>query len=523
VKKLRRTGWGPVLVALLVGLAACGSDSASESNQSGSGEVDREATARIGWASLPSQLDPHSAVSEPIEFRTLNLIYDRLLTINADGSIGPMVATEWAYAEDGMALNLTLREDVQFHDGSPLDAAAVVANIERVRTLPNATGISLTNVVSAEATGPYAVRIGLKAPTTEVPAALASNAGMIINPSLLATGDPSATTDGSGPYVLDEFVPSVSMALKRADDVDEYWDADAAQVARFEFTEFSDPTATTNALRSGQIDFAEITSAERVEELQSQIDSGDFDVVYAGATFTTFYLDRTQAPLDDLEVRAAMNQAIDRETLTDTFFPGSEAAVQSFPEAEPWFNSEVGDPYPFDPEAARERLADAGYPDGIDLGVVMVSNALPDGVAPAVQAMLADAGMTVELQVVDAAQISTAQTERAAPMFIHFSGHRGTPSTNIARRVAPRLNPAGTTPEYDALFAAANDNRLPADEQEAGWQDVSGYLAEEAWFVPLVHQRYANVFDSAIVGVSEKSSYATTLGLYDLRYLAVTS
>jgi peptide/nickel transport system substrate-binding protein len=523
VKKLRTTGRGALLVALLVGLAACGGESASQSDQGASGEVDREATVRIGYSALPSQLDPHMSVSEPIEFRTLNLVYDRLLTIKADGSIGPMLATEWEYAEDGLGLTLTLRENVKFHDGTPLDAAAVVANIERVRSLSSATGITLANVASVEATGPYEVRLGLKAPTTEIPAVLASNAGMIINPNLLATGDPGATTDGSGPYVVDDFVPSVSLALNRADDVDEYWDPEAAQVARFEYTEFPDPTATTNALRSGQIDYAEINAEERVAELQDQIDDGDLGIINSGAIFTTIYLDRTMGPLGDREVRAAMNQAIDRETLIDTFFPGSEPAVQSFFEAEPWFNSEVGDPYPFDPEAARERLSDAGYPDNLDLGVMMVGNALPGGVAPAVQAMLADAGMTIEIQVVDAAQISTAQAERQAAMFLHFSGHRGAPSPNISRRVAPRLNAAGTTPEFDALFAAANDNRLPAAEQEAAWQEVSGYLAEEAWFVPLVHRVTPVVFDSAIVGISEESDYATTLGLYDLRYLAMTS
>lgn len=526
MKKLCTRGWGALLLALLVTVAACGGGSETGSGQgSGAGsQVDREATVRVGWAAMPAQLDPHRAVSEPVEFRVLNLIYDRLLTINGDGSIGPMLATKWQYAEDGLSLTLTLREDVQFRDGTPLDAAAVVTNLERVRSLGSNVSTRLTNVTSVAASGPYEVRIDLATPTTELTAALAMNAGMIINPGLLAAGDPGTTTDGSGPYVLEDFVPSVSMTLKRAEDVEEYWDPEAAQVARWEFTEIEDPRALTNALRSGQIDVVEIAASERVADVQSQIDQGDLTLTYARqGTVVLLYFNRVLAPLDDVEVRRAINQAIDRKALTDTFLPGSDPAVQMFRDNHPGFDPELGDPYPFDPETARERLANAGYPDGIDAGTAMITGALPSGLGEALQAMLADAGITIELQVVDSVQISGEQPKGALPMYVNYGSNPGSTSAALQRRAGPGLNPAGTTPEFDTLFAAANDNRLTEDEQNEGWRAVSRYLAEEAWFAPLVHMSFPWVYRSEITGISEESPYMSTLGPYDLRYVAMTT
>jgi peptide/nickel transport system substrate-binding protein len=526
VKRLRKRGWVALLLALLVTVTACGggSETGSEQAASAGGQVDPQAAVRVGWAAMPAQLDPHRAVSEPVEFRVLNLIYDRLLTINGDGSIGPMLAMEWQYSEDGSSLTLTLREDVRFRDGTPLDAAAVVINLERVRSLGSNVSARLADVTSVEASGPYEVRIGLAAPTTELTAALAMNAGMIINPSLLATGDPGATTDGSGPYVLEEFVPSVSMTLNRADDVKEYWDPQAAQVAHWEFTEIEDPRALTSALRSGQIDVAEIAASELVADVQSQIDQGDLTLTYAQqGTVVMAYFNRALAPLDDVEVRRAINQAIDRKALADAFLPGSDPAVQLFRDSHPAFDPELGDPYPFDPEAARGRLASAGYPGGVDLGPTMITGSLPSGLGEALQAMLADAGIRIELQVVDSVQISGEQPKGALPMYVNYGSNPGSTSAALQRRVGPGLNPAGTTPGFDTLYAAANDNRLTEDEQTDKWRAVSRYLAEEAWFAPMVHMSFPWVYRPEITGISEESPYMSTLGPYDLRYVAVTT
>src|SRR5262245_33559623 len=122
-------------LVLTAGVAACGSGSGPADSAASTGPADPAATVRVAWSTLPTQLDPAKATVEPVDFRILNLVYDRLLSISPTGDIEPMLATAWEYTPDGLGLDLTLREGVAFRDGTPLDAAAVVANLERVRTL----------------------------------------------------------------------------------------------------------------------------------------------------------------------------------------------------------------------------------------------------------------------------------------------------------------------------------------------------------------------------------------------------
>lgn len=203
-----RGALAPALMALLL-LAACGTNVAVDQPVDGprSGATDRNAVVRVGLATLPTQLDPHNSTVEAVDFRILNLVYDRLLTIESDGSIGPMLATAWEYGADGRSLTLTLRKGVSFRDGTPLDAAAVVANLERARTAGSAISSRLTNVAGVAEIAPNQVRIDLKAHTTEIPAALAQNAGLIMNPKLFESGNPAAVVDGSGPYLVEELQP----------------------------------------------------------------------------------------------------------------------------------------------------------------------------------------------------------------------------------------------------------------------------------------------------------------------------
>ncbi len=101
-------------------------------------DLDLEATIRITTAAPGVSLDPHRERQSGDRDYT-NLLYDRLTIITTDQSVAPMLAESWEFSDDGKALTLTLRDDATFQDGTPIDAAAVKANLERAQTLPDGT------------------------------------------------------------------------------------------------------------------------------------------------------------------------------------------------------------------------------------------------------------------------------------------------------------------------------------------------------------------------------------------------
>lgn len=213
------------LIALLLGLsliaAACGSSedadgvdtpspgdeatSSTEANEpDNAGDYDPDATLRVAYLFVPTTLDPH--MKRHIGDRPgLLPIWDTLLTLDDNRNVAPWLATEWDFDEAGTLLTFTLRDDVVPHDGSPADAYAAAASINRLLDLEDATPslkAQLADVTSVEAVDETTLEISLDSANEGVLYAFASTAGAVINPEYL---DGDLTTPpaeaSSGPYV----------------------------------------------------------------------------------------------------------------------------------------------------------------------------------------------------------------------------------------------------------------------------------------------------------------------------------
>lgn len=110
-------------------------------------------------------------------------------------------------------------------------------------------------VTEVAASAPYEVTLTLSSPTDLMPYQLAGMSGMIMHPDLIANADPNMEANGSGAYSVESWAPGEKLVLVR--DRDDYWDADAAQVARIEHTAIADFQAFTNAVAGGQIDIGQ--------------------------------------------------------------------------------------------------------------------------------------------------------------------------------------------------------------------------------------------------------------------------
>ena len=313
-------------------------------------------------------------------------VEETLLTL-APGTadqIVPGLATEYTISPDGLTYTFKIREGVKFHDGTPLDAAAVKANFDRWMTIPQAyvdlgytfyIDTVISNVVK-EVTTPDAntVVVTLNKPNSAFALQMTLTPFSISSPKALvdgnasapdfannkyATGGPPAMV-GTGPFMFKEWVPGDHVTLVKNPD---YWNAAAGgpYLDQITLRPITDTTATLNALQAGDIDVAvqmapfDVPTVAGDPKLVAIDRGGACNVGLLG-------MQNTLKPFDNLKVREAVAYAVNRPALVDAFF--GEAGVVPITWAPPGFKyaKDVAIPA-YDPEKAKALLAESGVTD----------------------------------------------------------------------------------------------------------------------------------------------------------------
>src|ERR1700680_553869 len=229
--------WNPLLAGLCLFLSAAGQAGAAQ-------------TFRIGLADDPDMLDPSMArtYTGRIVFAAL---CDKLLDISPELDIVPQLATEWKWVDGNQGLIMRLRQGVKFHDGEPLDAAAVKYSIERHLTLPGSTRRSeISAVTGVEAIDDHTVKLVLAAPSASLLAQLTDRAGMIVSPKAAqAAGENFAAHPVcAGPFRYVERVAQDRIVLERFAD---YWNKDSIKFDRISYLPIPDSTVRLANVESG--------------------------------------------------------------------------------------------------------------------------------------------------------------------------------------------------------------------------------------------------------------------------------
>ena len=211
-------------------------------------------TLRIGLAEDPDVLDPSMARTfvGRIVFASL---CDKLVDLDENLKIVPMLATSWEWSADGKALTMKLRPNVVFHDGEKLDAAAVKYSIERHKTIAgsNRKG-ELAPVASVDVIDPLTVRFNLTGPFAPLIAVLTDRAGMIVSPKAAqALGEKFNTRPVcAGPFRFVERVAQDRIVVER---FPQYWNKGAIHFDKVTYLPIVDATVRLANLKSGQLDF----------------------------------------------------------------------------------------------------------------------------------------------------------------------------------------------------------------------------------------------------------------------------
>lgn len=468
--------------------------------------LDYDPDGTFRWAGYGTgagtQLDPHRN-SSTAGMNYLALMYDRITHIDADNEVIPGLAESWEYSDDSLELTLNLREGARFHDGSPIDAEAVAANLDRALNLPESTvAPQLSFVEGVEVVDDRTVSVTLSRPNAALLAFLAERHGAVVNPAAFddLAADNFVPEAGSGMFRLVELRDGDRILFERFED---YWDPDAVKVARFEYLFIADQSARLNALRTGALD-AGLVDTNQVDDAEA----AGLDVqTRSGLSFTQIYLNRSVPGLDDPLVRQAMHYALDRQALSEVAEDGYAVPnVQPFPEGDIHFNDDMGaDYYDYDPERARELLAEAGYDDGFSFEMLLPS---PFGNWPvlteAMQQMFADAGITMTIRTIDvgaAADIFFVQRDGEAMLGL-VSGRQDPTilATDFWTSESP-LNTGGTAPAEVEELVEASAAETDPDARVELLRELSGLVTEEALNVILYNQAQpVGYTDSVVVG-----------------------
>jgi peptide/nickel transport system substrate-binding protein len=410
-------------------------------------------------------------------------VYDTLLYGESDGSITGNLATEFTYSEDNKELTLVLRDDVEFTDGTPLTAEVVVENLERFKNGGGAFSTDLANVDTFEAPDATTVVLTLSAPDPALLAYLSREAGLIAAPATFDAEDADTNPIGSGPYILDQSATTSGTSYVFTKNPD-YWNPDGQHWDTVTMNVLADPTAGINAVQAGEVDTMVLTDNNNLD----QVEAAGYTISASELNFQgLLLLDRggeMDPAMGDVRVRQAINYALDREGLLEALQVGNgTVTTQVFNKASAAYDPELDSFYTYDPEKARELLADAGYADGLDL---QMSSTAVLGAAqfPLIGQQLADVGITVEwvdTPVENYITDITAPKYPAVPMQLETNADWQMIQFMISR-TAP-FNPFGFGDETtDALIAEIQNGDQATQEEKAA--ELNAYIVEQGWFAP---------------------------------------
>ncbi|WP_435278696.1 ABC transporter substrate-binding protein [Rhodococcus yananensis] len=501
-------------------LAACGGGGTSSTTAGGpTGELDRAAVLRVTASAPTRNLDPYLQTSYG-GWGYMTPVFDRLTVVDGDGMLQPALAESWAFAPDGTYLELKLRSDVTFHDGTPFDAAAVAANIERGKTMEGSTVVAaLEDITAVEIVDPHTVRLML-APGTgvELPSVFTTNVGMMVSPKAIESGadlrnDPGDA--GSGAFVVASYVPEESLTLTRTDGTN--WDPEAGKVASIEFQAIPDASTRLNGVKTGATDLTWVSSANEVVEAQSLGADGTLDVDEVKFRNVLGLFMRAEGDLANPEARQAVATAIDPDAINALFSGTCTPHRQVYPDGSWSVDESYVYPYAYDEEKAR-GLADAAGGPTITLTFAAGTNT--EKSANVIQAQLTAAGITAELN-----PVPNTQNE---PRYI-----AGDFQSMVSNSLSPKVDPAETVDQFvTGAYDFANDNpqiaelaeqaadpSLSQDERAPLYQQIWDLTLQEAMFVPICNQTNASVSDGTVAGLEDMPW--VDLGIFDVRHVGI--
>lgn len=312
-------------------------------------------TVTFSTTALNGAWDPQWTLSNT-GMQAQRIVNEALVILDEAGRVNPLLATSWRQVNP-TTVEFTIRPNVRFHDGAPLNAAAVVANVDRMLTNTDPQQIStrqqrFSTVASARATGDMTVEVVSRAPDPILLNRLSNL--FIISPAQVGT-TPANVPIGTGPFVAKEFIQADRMV---AESNPNYWGDAKPQFRNFIYRQVPEQATAVAGVRTGEIDVAYDIPPDTIQSLQQ---AGASTITKVIADVNVVDLNPAFPALADARVRQALNFAVDKDAILQSQYLGQGRPMQgqlAYREL-PSFNPQVT-AFPYDPAEARRLLQAAG-------------------------------------------------------------------------------------------------------------------------------------------------------------------
>lgn len=456
-------------------------------------------TLTVGLYSSPSSLDPAGQSGDAGAQALMYAVYDTLVDVQADGSWKPSLVTRIDRSPDSRTWTATLRENVNFQDGTPFNAQAVLAHFKRLQDPATRCGCLATVRAIESMAAPDARTVvfklanGWAAFPVQV---LGASFAFVPSPAAVASGgaDYGSKPVGTGPFKLVEFTRGSRLVVERNPS---YWRAGQPYLDKIVYRPLPDEQTRLQSLRAGDIDLMQTINPSQVEQAKA---AGLAARVNLGQGSQMVALDNTREPLNDVRVRRALALAINRDALSRLMTNGVSKPGQGPLGIQAPANGAAKWPG-FDAKAARELLQAYGKPVAFE----MLALASPDGrkQAEVLQQMWRAVGVEVSISLVDTPQLIDrvlAKKNYQAAAWVGqeypepdglYDGYHSAGRFNIMRYANPKV---------DGLLQLARLNADPKARAET-YQQVNQFIADEVPALYLYRKVGALIHKPQVQGV----------------------
>lgn len=492
-----------VAISLVLVLSACAADEdtappVDDDEEVVDGDIKRGGDLVIAWDWEP---DP---VIDPYNLGWGNLpldLFEGLLISDYDFNPGPGIAESYTFEDEGLVQIYKIREDRYFHDGTQIDAEAVKRHFELLidEEVDSMSRWDFAFISSMEVLDEFTLQVNLDEP---FPAALsnfswAGGWGGIQNPYAWEEYGPwgentygTEVVVGSGPFKFVEWIPGDRMVLERFDDYKStpiFENEGPAYLDSVTYRFIFDSSTAVMEFEVGNVHMLETVPPEFVEQVRNMPGAN----VYEGDSWEVVYIGMAcdKPPFDDVLVRRALNLAVDQQEIADIVWMGYAEPAYGY------ISPSFGDAYVadretfgYDPERAKELLAEAGYPDGFTSELMVENRTDWISAAEIIQDMLAEVGVDVEIRQYERAGFYDVLRAEEQEMFIRahswwgldilpwYFHSRNFPYPNYHRYVNEEMDARFEDADYSASF----------EELVEKYKAIQVDLAKEAIWVPLV-------------------------------------